>query len=488
MPFPADRPRRLRQTAGLAAPDARDRARRPTSHPAAVRRARHATRRAGAEHARRCAAVRRSVADEAKRAARAGVPGVLLFGVPDDKDPTGQRGDRPERPRAAGDPRHQGAGAGPSRVGGRVPVRRDRSRPLRARERGGRRCDNDESLPVLARVAAAYAAAGADAVAPSDMMDGRVAAIRRELDAQGLSHVPIVSYAAKYASAFYGPFREAAGLRAGVRRPAQLSDGPGERREAVREVLLDLEEGADIVMVKPAGPYLDVVRRVRDAVRCPVAAYQVSGEYSMIKAAAQRGLDRRACGRARDAHGHPARGRGHHHHLLREGCGRCGSRSRRGEMPATARRRVDSVFLAACRGESMPYTPVWIMRQAGRYLPGVPRAARALRLRDAHAAPRCGGGSDAAAAAPFRLDAAILFSDIMTPLQGMGVSVEFTPGPVIAAAAAHARAGRCPASARARRGRAVRARERAARPARSCRKARHSSASRARPSRFSVTW
>ena len=155
--------------------------------------------------------------------------------------------------------------------------------------------DNDSSIETLARVALNYARAGADAVAPSDMMDGRVAAIRKLLDAQSYSHIPIVSYAAKYASCFYGPFREAAESAPafGDRRSYQMA--PANAREALREVLLDVEEGADLVMVKPAGPYLDVIRQVRDAVRVPVVAYQVSGEYSLIKAAAERGwIDERA--------------------------------------------------------------------------------------------------------------------------------------------------------------------------------------------------
>jgi len=155
--------------------------------------------------------------------------------------------------------------------------------------------DNDSSIETLARVALNYARAGADAVAPSDMMDGRVAAIRKLLDAQSYSHIPIVSYAAKYASCFYGPFREAAESAPafGDRRSYQMD--PANAREALREVLLDVEEGADLVMVKPAGPYLDVIRQVRDAVRVPVVAYQVSGEYSLIKAAAERGwIDERA--------------------------------------------------------------------------------------------------------------------------------------------------------------------------------------------------
>ena len=155
--------------------------------------------------------------------------------------------------------------------------------------------DNDSSVATLADVALNYARAGADAVAPSDMMDGRVGAIRARLDAAGLAATPIVAYAAKYASCFYGPFREAAESAPafGDRRSYQMD--PANVREALREVLLDVEEGADLVMVKPAGPYLDVIRQVRDAVRVPVVAYQVSGEYSLIKAGAARGwIDERA--------------------------------------------------------------------------------------------------------------------------------------------------------------------------------------------------
>ncbi len=155
--------------------------------------------------------------------------------------------------------------------------------------------DNDSSIATLAKVAVNHARAGADAVAPSDMMDGRVAAIRRLLDDNGFADTPVVSYAAKYASAFYGPFREAADSAPafGDRRSYQMD--PANVREALREVLLDVEEGADMVMVKPAGPYLDVIRRVREAVNIPVVAYQVSGEYSLLKAAAERGwIDERA--------------------------------------------------------------------------------------------------------------------------------------------------------------------------------------------------
>ena len=148
---------------------------------------------------------------------------------------------------------------------------------------------NDPSLDLLARTAVSHAAAGADVVAPSDMMDARVGAIRQALDVEGFENVALMSYAAKYASAFYGPFRDAAGSAPafGDRRSYQMD--PGNRREALKEVQLDIEEGADIVMVKPALPYLDIVRDVREMTDLPVAAYNVSGEYAMVKAAAQNG-------------------------------------------------------------------------------------------------------------------------------------------------------------------------------------------------------
>lgn len=148
---------------------------------------------------------------------------------------------------------------------------------------------NDSTLDLLARTALSHARAGVDMVAPSDMMDGRVAAIRRALDEHGYQNVPIMAYAAKYASAYYGPFREAAGSapQFGDRRSYQMD--PPNAREALREVRLDIEEGADIVMVKPALAYLDVIQRVRQNFDHPLAAYNVSGEYAMVKAAAQKG-------------------------------------------------------------------------------------------------------------------------------------------------------------------------------------------------------
>ena len=155
--------------------------------------------------------------------------------------------------------------------------------------------DNDITIELLAKTAISHAEAGADAVAPSDMMDGRVTAIRTQLDEEGHPDVAIVAYSAKYASSFYGPFREAAEStpESGDRRGYQMD--PANALEAVREAKLDLEEGADVVMVKPALPYLDVVRRVKEETGAPVAAYHVSGEYSMLKAAAERGwVDERA--------------------------------------------------------------------------------------------------------------------------------------------------------------------------------------------------
>ena len=149
--------------------------------------------------------------------------------------------------------------------------------------------DNDQTLPLLAETALSHAEAGADVVAPSDMMDGRVKAIREMLDTNGFQHIPILSYAAKYASAFYGPFREAAesAPQFGDRRSYQMD--PPNAREALREAEQDINEGADIIMVKPALAYLDVIRRVRDTFNHPVAAYNVSGEYAMVKAAVQQG-------------------------------------------------------------------------------------------------------------------------------------------------------------------------------------------------------
>ena len=160
---------------------------------------------------------------------------------------------------------------------------------------GGKEVDNDVTVELLAKTAISHAEAGADVVAPSDMMDGRIGSIRYQLDEEGHPDTPILAYSAKYASAFYGPFREAAESTPefGDRRGYQMD--PANAAEAVREAELDLEEGADMLMVKPALPYLDVVRRIKDATGAPLAAYHVSGEYSMLKAAAANGwIDERA--------------------------------------------------------------------------------------------------------------------------------------------------------------------------------------------------
>jgi porphobilinogen synthase len=153
----------------------------------------------------------------------------------------------------------------------------------------GDQIDNDQTLPLLAKIALSHAEAGADIVAPSDMMDGRVKAIREALDANGFQHLPILSYAAKYASAFYGPFREAAesAPQLGDRRSYQMDYHNG--REALREIEQDINEGADIIMIKPALAYLDVIRQARNTFNYPLAAYNVSGEYAMVKAAADQG-------------------------------------------------------------------------------------------------------------------------------------------------------------------------------------------------------
>ncbi len=226
--------------------------------------------------------------EEAGRAHELGVPAVILFGVPDDKDPEGSAGWAddglvPEATRALK------AALPELQVWADVCLCEYTSHGHCGLLDAAGRVDNDATLPLLARAAVAYARAGADAVAPSDMMDGRIGAIRAALDGAGFAATPIVAYAAKYASAFYGPFRDAAQSAPafGDRKGYQMD--PANAEEALREVALDLDEGADVVMVKPAGPYLDIVRRVKERFGVPVAAYQVSGEYSLIQAAAERG-------------------------------------------------------------------------------------------------------------------------------------------------------------------------------------------------------
>jgi porphobilinogen synthase len=225
--------------------------------------------------------------DEARKAADAGVPGVLLFGLPESKDEVGS-----------------GAYAVDGIVQRATEAVKDAIPDLLVitdvclceyTSHGhcglldGQSVDNDSTLSLLAKAAVSHANAGADIVAPSDMMDFRVAAIRHALDDAGRSDVPILSYAAKYASSFYGPFREAAQSTPafGDRRAYQMDSA--NIREAIKEVEQDIAEGADMVMVKPALAYLDVIRAVREITHLPVAAYNISGEYAMVKAAAANG-------------------------------------------------------------------------------------------------------------------------------------------------------------------------------------------------------
>jgi porphobilinogen synthase len=236
-------------------------------------------------------------ADEAAREAQKcldlGVKSVLLFGLPEKKD---ERGSQAWNPRG---PVQQAARAIKRSVPG-VEIITDvcmceytshgHCGVVKKLPGGGALVDNDATLPLLVKEALSHAEAGAGMVAPSDMMDGRVAAIRQALDKAGFTDVGLLSYAAKYSSAFYGPFREAAqsAPQFGDRKTYQMD--PANAEEALREVALDIEQGADIVMVKPALSYLDIIRAVREKFAFPTAAYNVSGEYSMVKAAAKAGL------------------------------------------------------------------------------------------------------------------------------------------------------------------------------------------------------
>jgi porphobilinogen synthase len=231
--------------------------------------------------------------EAAQEAHQFGVPAVILFGIPDAKDPLATR-----------------AYAGDGVVQRAIQALKSKLPELAVitdvclcayTDHGhcgiveGGRIENDATLDLLARMAVSHARAGADMVAPSDMMDGRVGEIRSSLDEDNLSHIPIMSYAAKYSSAYYGPFRDAAesAPQFGDRRTYQMD--PPNIQEAIREVSMDVEEGADVVMVKPALAYLDVICRIRDEFDLPVAAYNVSGEFAMIKAAEQMGwLDGRS--------------------------------------------------------------------------------------------------------------------------------------------------------------------------------------------------
>lgn len=225
--------------------------------------------------------------------ADAGIPGVILFGIPETKDELGA---------GAYDPQgvvQQAVQAIKKRFPELIVITDVCLCEYTSHGHCGvvddGRVLNDPTLEFLARTALSHVEAGADMVAPSDMMDGRVKAIREKLDAYGFTETPILAYAAKYASAFYGPFREAAGSvpHFGDRRSYQMD--PANAREAMQEIALDLEEGADIIMVKPAWAYLDIISRARERFDCPLAAYNVSGEYSLIKAAAARGwIDERS--------------------------------------------------------------------------------------------------------------------------------------------------------------------------------------------------
>ena len=227
------------------------------------------------------------IVKHAKEVHSLGIPSVLLFGIPEHKDEIGS---------SAYDP-HGVVQKAIRAIKDKIPGLYVITDVCMCEYTSHGHCGiiedgdvkNDPTLELLAKEAVSHAKAGADMVAPSDMMDGRVGAIRAALDEEGFSEVPIMSYAAKYASAFYGPFREAAEStpQFGDRRSYQMD--PANRREALKEVALDIEEGADIIMVKPAMTYLDVISDVKDAFDVPVAAYNVSGEYSLIKAASKLG-------------------------------------------------------------------------------------------------------------------------------------------------------------------------------------------------------
>lgn len=228
-----------------------------------------------------------NIRKEAKEIKALGIPAVILFGIPEHKDETGS---------SAFD-RHGPVQEAIKAIKDKVPGLLVITDVCMCEYTSHGHCgiiknddvDNDSTLELLSRESLSHAEAGADIVAPSDMMDGRVGAIRETLDENGFTDIPVMSYAAKYASAFYGPFREAAEStpQFGDRRTYQMD--PGNTDEALKEVALDIEEGADIVMVKPALPYLDIITRIKTEFRFPVAAYNVSGEFSMIKAAAERG-------------------------------------------------------------------------------------------------------------------------------------------------------------------------------------------------------
>lgn len=287
MAFPEHRPRRLRRT-----PELRALARETRVHPGDLVDALFVVEGSGVREAISSmpGVLRLSVdqlGDEAKRIRDLGLAGVILFGIPAHKDALGTGGYDPNGVIARAIPVMKRAEPGLVVIADVCLCEYTSHGHCGVYEGGEVR--NDETLPLLARTAVVAAEAGADVIAPSDMMDGRVAAIRRGLDAAHLAETPILSYAAKYASAYYGPFREAAesAPKTGDRRGYQMD--AGNAREALREIATDLEEGADMIMVKPAMPCLDVIRGARERIDVPLFAYQVSGEYSMLQAAIERG-------------------------------------------------------------------------------------------------------------------------------------------------------------------------------------------------------
>ena len=227
------------------------------------------------------------IVEECREVAGLGVPAVILFGLPDKKDEVGSEASDPNGAVQRSVEAIRKANLDLLVITDVCLCEYTSHGHCGVIDKG--EVTNDRSVALLAEAALSHARAGADIVAPSDMMDGRVGAIRTKLDANGFEHVAILSYAAKYCSGFYGPFREAAqsAPHFGDRRSYQMD--PANAREALREVALDLEEGADMIMVKPALPYLDIIQRVRERFDVPVAAYNVSGEYSMVKAAARDG-------------------------------------------------------------------------------------------------------------------------------------------------------------------------------------------------------
>lgn len=286
MPFPIERPRRLRRTAIL-----RDMVRETTLSANDLIWPLFVKSKGEDEAVQAMPGVFRlnpgRIAEEAIKGFKLGIPAVMLFGIPDNKDAVGSASWRDDGV----------VQTAVREIKDKVPEMIVITDVCLCEYTDHGHCgvikngdvDNDATLELLAKQAVSFANAGADIIAPSDMMDGRVGAIRDALDEDGFDNIAIMSYSVKYASAFYGPFREAAGSapQFGDRKSYQMD--PANAREAEREVLLDVEEGADILMVKPALAFMDIIRRVRMIADLPLAAYNVSGEYAMVKAAAQRG-------------------------------------------------------------------------------------------------------------------------------------------------------------------------------------------------------